>query len=131
MRGDSSSASVGAREATLAEGRFSLEGKAALVTGASRGIGRAIALALAEHGANVAVAARSLGALEETAAEIRACGARALVVPCDVTASRHVEEAVARTISGLDGLEVVVNNAAAPGSCPRSSAFGRRAGTRP
>lgn len=90
---------------------FSLEGKIAYVTGASRGIGKAIALALAEYGADVAVAARTVEALEQTAKEIQALGRRALVLPTDVTDSRKVEESIAQTISELGGLEVVVNNA--------------------
>lgn len=90
---------------------FSLEGKIAYVTGASRGIGKAIAVALAEYGADVAVAARTVEALEQTAKEIEALGRRALVVPTDVTDSKQVEESIAKTISELGGLEVVVNNA--------------------
>jgi NAD(P)-dependent dehydrogenase (short-subunit alcohol dehydrogenase family) len=64
---------------------FSLVGKAALVTGASRGIGRAIALAYAEAGADVAVLARSNPELATLADEIRALGCSALPLTCDVT----------------------------------------------
>lgn len=90
---------------------FSLEGKMALITGASRGIGKAIAQAMAEHGADVAVAARAVEALEQTAKEIEALGRRAVVVPCDVTNPAQVEEMVKTTIEKLGGLDVVVNNA--------------------
>lgn len=90
---------------------FSLEGKVAYVSGASRGIGKAIAIALAEYGANVAVAARTTEALEQTAKEIVALGRKALVVTTDVTDSKQVEDGIAKTISELGGLEVVVNNA--------------------
>jgi NAD(P)-dependent dehydrogenase (short-subunit alcohol dehydrogenase family) len=90
---------------------FSLEGKVAFVTGASRGIGKAIALALAEYGADVAVAARTVEALEQTSKEIEATGRRGLVVPCDVTNSSQVEDAIKKTVDKLGGLEVVVNNA--------------------
>lgn len=90
---------------------FSLEGKVAFVSGASRGIGKAIAIALAEYGADVALAARTVEALEQTAKEIEAVGRRALVVPTDVTDSTQVEESIAKTIADLGGLEVVVNNA--------------------
>lgn len=90
---------------------FSLEGKVALVTGASRGIGRAIAVALAESGADVALAARTVDALEETAKQIGVAGRRALVLPTDVTDSKQVEQSIAKTISELGGLEIVVNNA--------------------
>lgn len=90
---------------------FSLENKIALVTGASRGIGKAIAIALAEHGADVAVAARTVEALEQTAKEVQALGRRALVVPCDVTDSGQTEQMVAQILSDLGGLDIVVNNA--------------------
>lgn len=92
-------------------GIFSLEGKVALVTGASRGIGRAIAIGLAEFGADVAVAARSLEDLEAVAKEVEAVGRRSLVVPCDVTDTSQVEQTVQRTISELGGLDILVNNA--------------------
>lgn len=90
---------------------FSLEGKVALVTGASRGIGKAIAIALAEFGADVAVAARTVEALEQTAKEVQALGRRSLVVPCDVTDSGQTERMVEQILGELGGLEVVVNNA--------------------
>lgn len=90
---------------------FSLKGKVALVTGASRGIGKSIAIALAEFGADVAVAARTVEALEQTAKEIEATGRKSVVVPCDVTDSSQVDSAVQKTIDELGGLEIVVNNA--------------------
>jgi 2-deoxy-D-gluconate 3-dehydrogenase len=82
-----------------------------VVTGASGGLGRAIAIALAEAGAAVAVAARSKPNLEETAHEIERRGGRALVVPTDVTSFADVERCMARTVEVLGGLHVVVNNA--------------------
>jgi NAD(P)-dependent dehydrogenase (short-subunit alcohol dehydrogenase family) len=81
------------------------------VTGASGGLGRAIAIALAEAGADVALAARSKPRLEETAQEIERRGVRALVVPTDVTSFVDVEGCMARTVEVLGGLHVVVNNA--------------------
>ena len=68
----------------------SLEGKVAVVTGASRGIGEAIALALADDGADVAVLARTESDLEKTAAEVRESGRKAQVVLCDVGSSSSV-----------------------------------------
>ena len=90
---------------------LSLEGKVAYVTGASRGIGRAIAVGLAEHGADVAVLARSVDALEETAQAVKDVGKRALVIPCDVTDTEQIDASVERTINDLGGIDIVVNNA--------------------
>ncbi len=87
-----------------------LDGRAAIVTGASRGLGRAMALALAGAGANVALAARSVAALEETASAIVKLGRRALVVPTDVTVYAQVETLVERAAEGLGRLDIVVNN---------------------
>jgi NAD(P)-dependent dehydrogenase (short-subunit alcohol dehydrogenase family) len=91
--------------------RFSLAGKVAVVTGASRGIGRAIALGFAEVGADVAVAARSEDDLETLAKEIDSLGRRALVVPTDVTVRDEIEALIDRTVSELGGIDVLVNNA--------------------
>ena len=91
--------------------RFSLAGKIAVVTGASRGIGRAIALAFAEAGADVAVAARSEDDLETLAKEIDALGRRALAVRTDVTNREDIESLLDRTVAELGGIDVLVNNA--------------------
>lgn len=91
--------------------RFSLEGKSAVVTGASRGIGRAIALGFAEAGADVAVAARSEGDLETLAKEIDALGRRAIVVPTDVTQRDEIENLVQTAVEGFGQIDVFVNNA--------------------
>jgi NAD(P)-dependent dehydrogenase (short-subunit alcohol dehydrogenase family) len=93
-----------------------LAGRRALVTGASRGIGRSIALALAAAGADVAVAARSTADLETLAAEIRRAGRRSLAVPCDVTDGAQVERLATAVIDGLGGLDILVNNAGAAAS---------------
>ena len=82
----------------------------AIVTGASRGLGRAMALALAEAGADVAVAARSKGDLDETARQIEKRGRRALAVPTDVSVYAQVETLVKRATDALGGLHIVVNN---------------------
>jgi NAD(P)-dependent dehydrogenase (short-subunit alcohol dehydrogenase family) len=92
-----------------------LDGKVAIVTGASRGLGRAMSLALAEAGADVAVAARSEADLNETAREIERLGRRALVVPTDVTVYAEVEGLVDRTVTTLGRLDIVVNNSGISG----------------
>jgi 2-deoxy-D-gluconate 3-dehydrogenase len=90
---------------------FDLTGKSAFVTGASRGIGQAIAIALAEAGADVALVARSADGLADTAAAVTAVGRKALVLPADVTSREAVDEAVAAAIERLGDVDVVVNNA--------------------
>jgi gluconate 5-dehydrogenase len=90
-----------------------LEGKVALVTGGSKGIGRAIALAIAEAGADVAIAARGPEALEKAAAEIEGAGRRALAVPTDMSDPEQVQALVERATSELGTLDILVNNAGA------------------
>ncbi len=85
-----------------------------LVTGAGRGIGRAIALRFAREGAEVVLTARTLPQIEAVAAEIAAAGGRALAVPMDVTDLASVEEAMHRALAFTSGtLDVLVNNAGA------------------
>ena len=89
-----------------------LSGKVALVTGASRGIGRAVAVALAKAGADVAVNYRAReDAARETAAQVAALGRRALVVAADVSVAAEVTRLVAEVEAGLDPVDVLVNNA--------------------
>jgi NAD(P)-dependent dehydrogenase (short-subunit alcohol dehydrogenase family) len=92
-------------------GRFSLAGKRALVTGASRGIGRAIAEGLAGAGADVAIASRSLDRLADTAAKIRAYGRRATPIAMDVAQVADCRAGVARAAEIMGGLDILVNNA--------------------
>ena len=92
----------------------SLTGRAALVTGGGRGIGRAIALALAEDGADVAVAARTTAELEEVAGEVRARDRRALAITADMMDRQQVTAAVASTVQEFGRLDVLVNNAGGP-----------------
>ena len=89
---------------------FRLDGRVAIVTGASRGLGRSMALALAEAGADVAVAARSEAELAETAGIIEKLGRRAMVIPTDVTVYAQVETLVERTAAALGRLDIIVNN---------------------
>ena len=90
-----------------------LSGRTAVVTGGGRGIGREIALALAEAGADVALGARTEGEIEAVAAEVEAAGRRALAVPTDVADPAQVERLVAAAISAFGQVDVMVNNAGA------------------
>lgn len=90
---------------------FDLSGRRALVTGASRGIGRAIALCLARHGADVAVTARNKADLATLREEIAAVGRRAVTLPADLFAEDAPETIVDEAIAGLGGLDILVNNA--------------------
>jgi len=90
----------------------------AIVTGGGRGIGKSIALTLAEAGADVVVTARTLKLLEETADEIRKLGTRALAVRADLTSEQDVEALVDKTISEFAKIDILVNNAGAIQSRP-------------
>jgi NAD(P)-dependent dehydrogenase (short-subunit alcohol dehydrogenase family) len=90
---------------------IALSGKVALVTGAGRGIGKAIALALAQAGADVCVTARTESQINETAQEIRQMGRKALAVPADATNAAAVGLVVEKTVAELGGLHILVNNA--------------------
>ncbi|HEY8517001.1 MAG TPA: glucose 1-dehydrogenase [Candidatus Binatia bacterium] len=91
--------------------RFRLDGKVALITGAGRGIGQAIARAFAECGADVVCAARSRDEIEATAERARAFGRRALAVTCDVNERPQLENLVAETLREMGRVDVLVNNA--------------------
>ena len=91
--------------------RFSLAGRRALVTGASRGIGRALALGLAEAGADLALAGRTVEDLRATADAAAATGRRALALALDVADVASVRRVVAEAAAALGGLDILVNNA--------------------
>lgn len=91
---------------------FSLEGRVAVVTGGSRGIGNAIALAFAEAGADVVVSSRNLdGGLEAAAEEIRGFGRRSLAVTADTTKKADIDNLVQTTLNEFGAIDILVNNA--------------------
>jgi len=95
--------------ATMSTGE--LQGTVALVTGASSGIGEATAVALAEHGAAVAIAARRADRLDRLAATIADRGGKALAIEADVTSPEQAQALVERTVSKLGSLDTLINNA--------------------
>lgn len=90
---------------------YRVDGKVAIVTGGGRGIGKAIALVLAEAGADVAVAARSREQIEQTAEEIRKLQRRALAIPTDVSNEDQVKELVDKVISEFGKIDILCNSA--------------------
>jgi 2-deoxy-D-gluconate 3-dehydrogenase len=92
---------------------LSLEGRVAVITGGSKGIGKGIALRFAEHGADVALAARGEEDLNLVAKEIEALGRRAIAVPTDVQDQEQVQALIQRTVDELGGIDILVNNAGA------------------
>ena len=112
---------------------MSLHGKTLFITGASRGIGLAIALAAARDGANIAIAAKTdaphpklPGTIHTAAAEIEAAGGRALALAVDVRDEGQVKSAIERTASHFGGLDIVVNNASAISLTPTAATDMRR-----
>lgn len=103
----------------MSEKRIDLQNKVAIVTGASRGLGKAMAVGLAKAGARVVVAARSEtvksqslpGTISQTITEIKAQGGVALGVRCDVTDEKSVAEMVAKTLDAYGRIDVLINNA--------------------
>ena len=101
---------------------FGLQGKYALVAGGGRGIGKAIALALAQEGVDVAIASRTLPQLEETATEIEgATGRRVIPLAVDVTSRDQVDRVVGEAAERLGGLHILVNSASLPGGSPSAT----------
>jgi NAD(P)-dependent dehydrogenase (short-subunit alcohol dehydrogenase family) len=105
-----------------------LKGRVAIVTGGGTGIGRAIALELAELGADVVLASRDLQHLEPTAAEIRELGSRALAIPTDIRIPAQIEALAEQTVAELGKIDIHVNNAGGqyPGAAEDLSVEGWR-----
>ncbi len=104
---------------------FDLSGKTAIVTGGGSGIGRQMAGALAELGANIVVCARKLERCEDACAELSELGVRTLALRCDVREPSDVQAVVDNTLAELGRVDVLVNNVARAGAPPRR----RRPGT--
>jgi NAD(P)-dependent dehydrogenase (short-subunit alcohol dehydrogenase family) len=100
---------------------FDLTNKVALITGASSGIGRASAIALAGQGASVAIAARRVEKLEEVKKEIEAKGGKALAIQMDVLKKEDIERAIAQTVQTFGKLDILVNNAGTALGAPLAS----------
>lgn len=92
-----------------------LAGQSAIVTGAGRGVGRSIALSYAREGAQLALVARSIDELEETARQVEVLGAPALVIPTDISDREQVDHMAAQVVDRYSTIDVLVNNAAISG----------------
>src|SRR5579872_1230152 len=88
-----------------------LSGKVALITGASKGLGKAMALALAESGTKLALVARNLDQLNEVAAQIRGSGGEAKVFVADVASEEQVARIAREVIAAYGGVQILINNA--------------------
>ena len=99
---------------------MSLKNKTVLITGGSRGIGKAIAIRLAKEGFNIAIAAKTSephpkleGTIHTAAKEIEALGVKALAIQADIRDEEQIKSAVAETVNAFGGLDILVNNASA------------------
>ncbi len=97
---------------------FSVCGKNAIVTGASSGLGRQFAICLAEQGANVAIMARREDRLAQVKEEIEQYGVKCAAIPCDVTDTAKIKEAVERAVRELGSVDILINNAGAGFATP-------------
>jgi NAD(P)-dependent dehydrogenase (short-subunit alcohol dehydrogenase family) len=95
----------------MAKALFDLTGKVAIVTGAGRGLGKTLAIGLAEHGADVVCVSRTLAQVNETAKEITGLGVKALALDVDVSKKADVDRMVSRVLDGWGRIDVLVNNA--------------------
>jgi 7-alpha-hydroxysteroid dehydrogenase len=94
---------------------FKLNGRVAIVTGAGKGIGKAVAEGLAQQGAHVVCVARSQADIDATAELVKGYGVKALAIACDVRHEDQLQNLVAQTVEAFGGIDIVINNAGAPG----------------
>src|SRR5690625_4545818 len=92
-------------------GPFSLEGKTAIVTGAGRGIGKSVALGLADAGSNIVICRRTTTELTDVANEIQKKGREVLVIPCDVSNTDDINNVIQKSIESFHTIDILVNNA--------------------
>jgi citronellol/citronellal dehydrogenase len=112
---------------------MSLKNKTVLITGASRGIGKAIALRLAREGANIIIAAKSVeenaklgGTIFSAAAEVEAAGGKALAVQCDIRFEDQVQQVIDKAVEQFGGIDILVNNASAISLTPTEQTDSKR-----
>ena len=112
---------------------MSFKNKTVFISGASRGIGKAIALRLAKEGASIIVAAKSTeenaklgGTIYSAAAEIEAAGGKALAIPCDIRSEEQILAAVEKAVATFGGIDIVVNNASAISLTPTEQTEAKR-----
>src|SRR5438045_9379634 len=100
-----------------------LDGRVAIITGGGTGLGRAMALAFAQAGADVVVGARRQGPIDETADMVKAVGRRSLAVSTDVTDSAQADRLIATTLDQLGQVDILVNNAGIDRTMPSRKPF--------
>ncbi|MBM3413999.1 MAG: NAD(P)-dependent oxidoreductase [Bacteroidetes bacterium] len=112
---------------------MSFAGKTVVITGATRGIGKAIGLRLAREGANIVIAAKSVeenpklgGTIYTAAAEMEAAGGKALAVPCDIRFEEQIQQVVDKAVAQFGGIDILINNASAISLTPTEQTAAKR-----